>query len=86
MSWLESTRLDNEEEVFPEETSEFSYSEYSSEQSEPLDLSMKPWFADGSPGNPFREAVSFTKLTFLFSIFVIMLQNYTCNSKARSSL
>ena len=65
MSWLESTQLDNEEEeVFPEETSEcaFSYSEYSSLQSEPLDLSMKPWFADGSDANPFREAVSFTKL------------------------
>ena len=67
MSWLESTRLDNEEEVCLEETSEFSYSEYSSEQSEPLDLSMKPWFADGSPGNPFREAVSFTKLTHFSS-------------------
>ena len=82
MSWLESTRLDTEEELFPEETSEFSYS---SEQSEPLDLSMKTWFADGSPANPFREAVSFTKLTLLFSIFVVMLQSYTWNPKARSS-
>ena len=72
MSWLQSTLLQHEEEEpFSEQTSEcgFSYSECSSLQSEPLDLSMKPWFADGSPQHPFKELVSFTKITLLYLIF-----------------
>ena len=73
MSWLQSTLLQHEEEEEPisEQTSEcgFSYSECSSLQSEPLNLSMKPWFDDGSPENPFKESVSFTKITLLYLIF-----------------
>ena len=63
MSWLQSTLLqDEEEEIISQQTSEcgFSYSECSSLPSEPLDLSMKPWFKDGSPEYPFTEAVSST--------------------------
>ena len=66
MSWLQSTQLEHEEEeeIISEETSEcgFAYSECSSLQSEPLDLSMRPWFDDGSPEYPFKESISFTKL------------------------
>ena len=47
MSWLERTLLQHEEEEqISEQASEygFSYSQCSSLPSEPLDLSMKPWF------------------------------------------
>ena len=76
MSWLQSTLLQHdEEEPISEQTSEcgFSYSECSSLQSEPLDLSMKPWFQDGSPEHPFKEAVSFTKIILLYLIIYTVL-------------
>ena len=64
MSWLENTLLqheEEEEEQISEQASEygFSYSQCSSLPSEPLDLSMKPWFDDGVE-NPFNKSVSFT--------------------------
>ena len=54
--------LEEEEEFFAEDIEEGStaYSQCTSFESEPLDLSMpKPWFQDGVD-YPFTEAVSFT--------------------------
>ena len=55
---------EGEEELFSENTSEYSVSEsyWSSIQREPLDLSMPDWFGDGVE-RPFRESVSFTNFT-----------------------
>ena len=52
---LHQTEL-SQEELEEELLSEFSYS--SSFASEPLDLSMRPWFDDGVD-YPFRELVSY---------------------------
>ena len=61
MSSHEQSFLQEEQEFLSEEASEygFSYSQCSSFDPEPLDLSMKPWFDDGVD-YPFRESVSFT--------------------------
>ena len=65
MSLHDKTFLQPEEEFFSEDTKKygFSYSQCSSFEPEPLDLSMKPWFDDGIE-HPFRESVSFTILSY----------------------
>ena len=55
---------EEEEELF----SEFSYSQCSSFASEPLDLSMRPWFDDGVE-YPFRESVS-----YLYNFYKILFK------------
>ena len=61
MTSHDMTFFQQQEELLSEYTSEYglSYSQCSSFEPEPLDLSMKPWFDDGVE-YPFREPVSFT--------------------------